>query len=230
MKAILIESREIAPEVRHFVFEVPGVEDFRFVPGQFVSIEETIRGKKIVRAYSIASDPDGTNRFSLCLNRLADGYMSPWLFDRQPGDSIEIKPPLGMFTIWPGGRDVLLIGTGTGVAPYRSLLRAELGGGERKFTLIFGTRYESTLLYGPEFETMAKDWPVQFTYWPTLSRPSPNWPGRTGYVQSHLEKAIGERRDLDVFICGLKLMVDDVRERLKAMGFDRKQIIFEKYD
>lgn len=230
MKALLIASHEIAPEVRHFVFEVPDVADFRFLPGQFVSLSEEIRGKKIVRAYSIASDPDGTNRFSLCLNRLADGYLSPWLFDRLPGDSIEIKPPLGMFTLRPSGRDVILIGTGTGVAPYRSMLRAELGKVERKFTLIFGTRYESTLLYGSEFEKMAKDWPVQLSYWPTLSRPAPGWQGRTGYVQSHLEDAIGERRDVDVFICGLKLMVDDVRERLKAMGFDRKQIIFEKYD
>jgi CDP-4-dehydro-6-deoxyglucose reductase len=43
-------------------------------------------------------------------------------------------------------------------------------------------------------------------------------------------EAIGERRDLDIYICGLKAMVDDVRAILKAMGFDRKQIIFEKYD
>ena len=45
-----------------------------------------------------------------------------------------------------------------------------------------------------------------------------------------LAQAIGERRDVDVFLCGLKLMVDDVRNILKEMGFDRKQILFEKYD
>jgi CDP-4-dehydro-6-deoxyglucose reductase len=45
-----------------------------------------------------------------------------------------------------------------------------------------------------------------------------------------LEEAIGERRDLEIYICGLKAMVDDVRARLKQMGFDRKQIIYEKYD
>ncbi len=49
-------------------------------------------------------------------------------------------------------------------------------------------------------------------------------------MQAHLEEALGGRRDLDVYLCGLKLMVDDVRARLKAAGFDRKQIFYEKYD
>ena len=69
-----------------------------------------------------------------------------------------------------------------------------------------------------------------FRFMPTLSRPPESWTGRTGHVQAHLAEAIGDRRDVDVFLCGLKLMVDDVRNILKEMGFDRKQILFEKYD
>ena len=49
-------------------------------------------------------------------------------------------------------------------------------------------------------------------------------------MQLHLLEAIGDRRDLDVYVCGMKAMVDDVRAILKEMGFDRKQIVFEKYD
>jgi CDP-4-dehydro-6-deoxyglucose reductase len=49
-------------------------------------------------------------------------------------------------------------------------------------------------------------------------------------VQAHLAEAIGERRDLDFYLCGLKEMVDDVRAVLKGLGFDRKQIFYEKYD
>jgi CDP-4-dehydro-6-deoxyglucose reductase len=63
-----------------------------------------------------------------------------------------------------------------------------------------------------------------------LSRPEESWTGRAGHVQAHLAEAIGDRRDVDVFLCGLKLMVDDVRNILKEMGFERKQILFEKYD
>ncbi|MEO8027083.1 MAG: FAD-binding oxidoreductase [Bryobacteraceae bacterium] len=230
MKAKLIESHEIAPDVRHFTFEAADLAELGFVPGQFVSVTQWIADKEIVRAYSIASEPDGGNRFALCLNRVADGHLSPWLFDLTAGGEIDIKPPLGTFTLRPTGRDVLLVGTGTGVAPFRSILRAELGKSERKFTLLFGTRYETTILYGEEFGALAQKHSDQMRYWPTLSRGSESWSGRRGYVQNHLDEAIGERRDLDVMVCGLAPMVDQVRALLKGMGFERRQIIVEKYD
>ena len=77
-QATLLDTREIAPEIRHFVFAVEGVESFPFAPGQFVSLTEQMDGKPITRAYSIASTPDG-NRFELCLNRVKDGRFSPCL-------------------------------------------------------------------------------------------------------------------------------------------------------
>jgi CDP-4-dehydro-6-deoxyglucose reductase len=110
------------------------------------------------------------------------------------------------------------------------MLEAWLGQDDpRRLTLIFGVRYEHSLLYREEFEELERKHP-NFRFWPTLSRPEASWTGKTGHVQSHLAAAIGDRRDVDVYICGLKAMVDDVRAQLKGMGFDRKQIIYEKYD
>jgi len=85
MKARLIETYELAPQVRHFVFGVPEVETLHFKAGQFVSFNEVLGGKKITRPYSIASRPDG-NRFELCLNLVEDGIFSPFLFQMKPGD------------------------------------------------------------------------------------------------------------------------------------------------
>jgi ferredoxin-NADP reductase len=229
MEAKLIESSEIAPEVRHFVFEVPGVEKFTFVPGQFVSMNQIVNEKKITRAYSIASAPSETNRFELCLNLVHEWLLSPRLFEMRPGETIEIRPPLGMFVLRNPPRDVVFIATGTGIAPFRSILKGQLNEASQAFTLVFGVRYESHLMYRAEFEEMARRHP-HFRFLPTLSRPTESWSGRSGHVQAHLQEAIGERRDVDVFLCGLKLMVDDVRNILKEMGFDRKQILFEKYD
>jgi ferredoxin-NADP reductase len=229
MEAKLVESWEIAPEVRHFVFEVPDVEKFTFVPGQFVSMNQIVNEKKITRAYSIASAPSETNRFELCLNLVHEGLLSPRLFEMRPGDTIDIRPPLGMFVLRNPPRDVVFIATGTGIAPFRSILKGQLNEVSKAFTLVFGVRYESHLMYRAEFEEMARRHP-HFRFLPTLSRPTESWSGRSGHVQAHLHEAIGERRDIDVFLCGLKLMVDDVRNILKEMGFDRKQILFEKYD
>ena len=229
MEAKLVESIEIAPEVRHFVFEVPEVEKFTFIPGQFVSMNQVMNGKKITRAYSIASAPSDNNRFELCLNLVREGLLSPRLFEMQPGDTIDIRPPLGMFVLRNPPRDTVFIATGTGIAPFRSILQGQLNQTSQAFTLVFGVRHESHLMYRAEFEEMARKYP-HFRFLPTLSRPTESWTGRSGHVQAHLPDAIGERRDVDVFLCGLKLMVDDVRNILKEMGFERKQILFEKYD
>ena len=229
MKAKLLEYSEVAPGVRNFVFEVPEVEQLYFIPGQFVSFTEDIQGKQITRPYSIASPPDG-NRFELCLNRVEEGLFSTYLFDLRPGASVEMSAPLGYFVLRDPGRDCIFVATGTGVAPFRSMLHAWLGQHDKKqFTLIFGVRYEQSLMYRNEFEDLARKH-ANLRFWPALSRPEPTWGGRTGHVQQHVLEAIGDRRDLDIYICGLKLMVDDVRAMLKGMGFDRKQIIFEKYD
>ena len=229
MQAQLIVSREIAPAVRHFEFEALGVERLEYAAGQFTSFTDMIGGKEITRAYSMASAPSGTNRFELCLNRVESGHLSPRLFEMQPGDCIGMRQPLGMFVLRQPPRDSIFIATGTGIAPFRSMLQAHLNPASPAFTLLFGVRYESHLLYRTEFEAMAHAYP-QFRFWPTLSRPDADWSGRQGHVQGHLAEAIGERRDLDFYLCGLKEMVDDVRAVLKGLGFDRKQIFYEKYD
>jgi len=229
VKAILVNVREIAPDVRHFVFETPEVSDLSFTPGQFVSLSRDIGGKEITRPYSIASKPHG-NHFDLCLNLVKEGLLSPWLFTLEPGAEIETTAPLGYFVVRNPQRDAVFVATGTGIAPIRSMLEDWIERGDpRQLTLIFGVRYEHSLLYRDEFEKLAAEHP-NFRFWPTLSRPELSWTGRTGHVQQHLPEAVGERRDVDVYICGLKAMVDDVRVMLKGMGFDRKQIIYEKYD
>lgn len=229
MKATLLESREIAPEVRHFVFEAPGVTQLHFKPGQFVSFNEMLGGKKITRAYSIASLPDG-NQFELCLNLVHEGIFSPHLFAMKPGDSVEMTDPLGFFVVRNPAKEAVFVATGTGIAPFRSMAPDYLSHPQAKqLTLIFGARHERTIYYRDDFEALAQQH-SNFRFLPTLSRAEPPWIGRTGHVQLHLLEVIGERRDLDVYICGLKAMVDDVRAILKGMGFDRKQIIFEKYD
>jgi CDP-4-dehydro-6-deoxyglucose reductase len=229
MRATLLEFHDIAPEVRHFVFETSAMEQVHFKPGQFVSLQETVRGKQITRPYSIVSLPGG-NRLELCLNLVHEGVFTPHLFSMKPGDSIEMSAPLGFFTVRDPAREAVFIATGTGIAPFRAMAPDYLSHPHaNRLTLIFGVRHQHTIYYRDDFEALACNH-QNFRFWPALSRAEPAWTGRTGHVQTHLPEAVGDRRDLDVYICGLKAMVDDVRAILKGLGFDRKQIIFEKYD
>ena len=229
MRARLIEAVEIAPGVRHFVFEAPELQRLAFTPGQFISLSGAVDGKTITRAYSIASPPSAGNRFDLCLNRVDFGTFSPRLFELAPGDTVEMGAPLGTFTLREPLRDSLLVATGTGIAPFRSMLMTSLNVDSPAITLLFGVRHESNLLYREEFEALSRQYP-QFRFWPTLTQPGPGWKGRAGRVQAHLLDATGGRTDIDIYLCGLQAMVDEVRQVVKGMGFDRKQIRYEKYD
>jgi ferredoxin-NADP reductase len=229
----LLGQTELAPEVHHFEFEVVGTEKLVFTPGQFVSIVEKKGAKEITRAYSIASPRDG-NRFALCLNRVPDGLVSPQLFSLKPGDEIEFNEPLGYFTLRHPGHRAVFVATGTGVAPFRSMLLDHLPRTHPHVTLLFGVRYAEGLLYREEFEKLAQEYP-SFKFMPTVSRPDSSWTGRTGRVQSHLDEALALRtpdeiETIEVYVCGLQEMVDDVRAQLKSKGLGRKQIIYEKYD
>ena len=228
MKAKLLSYREVAPATRHFEFEVQGLDELRFKPGQFVSVKHVVDGREITRAYSIASQPGG-NHFALCLNRIENGLVSKYLFELEPGAEIEMGGALGYFTLRNPQRDALFVATGTGVAPFRSMLLQHLPEVERKITLLMGCRFPRGLMYREELDQLAQDHP-HFSFAPTVTRPDESWRGRAGRVQAHLDEVLDDRRDIDVYICGLKEMVDDVRSRLKQKGFDRKQIIYEKYD
>jgi ferredoxin-NADP reductase len=228
VKARLVSFLDLAPSTRHFDFEVPERDEFRFTPGQFISLKHIFGGRELTRAYSIASPPHG-NRFALCLNRIESGTFSNYLFSLEPGAELELTEPLGYFTLRRPERPALFVATGTGVAPFRSLLLQHLPESGEPRTLVLGCRYVDGLLYNDELQTLAARYP-HFSYWPTVTRPDESWQGRTGRVQAHLDEALAGRTDVDVYICGLKEMVDDVRATLKAKGFDRKQIVYEKYD
>jgi ferredoxin-NADP reductase len=231
MKARLIAAREIAPNTLHLEFESEW--NAAFVPGQFLSLTRRIGEDEITRAYSIASPPGG-HRFALCANLVACGHFSPFLFGLGEGDEIDFKGPYGAFILRRPVCDSIFVATGTGIAPFRSMLHSRprstpREGADRHFILIFGVRHEQGLLYHQEWLEMARG-DANFDYRPTLTRPSEYWAGRTGRVQQHTLEALHGRGGADIYICGLREMVDDVRLRLKELGIDRRKIIYERYD
>ncbi len=90
-------------------------------------------------------------------------------------------------------------------------------------------RYEQDIYYREEFERLAQEH-SNFDFLPTLSRGGPEWKGLRGYVQEHVPGIVGDRSDMHAYICGLDKMVSVNRGLLKSLGWDRKQILYEKYD
>ena len=229
-RARLEQVVPLTESTKHFTFALTGPKQFGFVAGQFISLHLERNGADDVRAYSLASAPADDSRFDLCLNRVPGGYFSNYLCDLTPSAEIVFEGPYGFFTPRQPLRDSVLVATGTGIAPIRGMLQDIFRRGtDRQLWLVFGVRYPETILYRQEWQELAARHP-NFHFWPTLSRGPAEWPGRRGYVQEHTERLVAERPDLDVYLCGLKAMVDDLRARLKARRFGRKQIRYEKYD
>jgi len=232
----------------HLEFTVDGMERFDFEPGQFISaVAHDPTGKQQTRAYSIASAPRA-NQFDICVNRVEGGFFSNLLCDLEVGQSLEVHGPHGLFLLRAPLTDGIFIATGTGIAPMRSFVEhlfpenGEDRSQGRKFWLVYGTRHESELYYEDYFERIAASRP-NFFYYKTLSRPQNGWPGRHGYVQELVGQIAGEHasvqdpRPIDgsvynihAYICGLNEMVSANRDCLKGIGWERKQIIFERYD
>jgi len=232
--ARLVRSVALSELTKHLEFEMKNVPRFGFVAGQWLSFKTNKPdGEEIVRAYSIASPPDSDHKFALCLNRVQDGFMSNFLCDMKEGDEIHCQGPFGDFILRPPMRDTIFIATGTGIAPFRSMLHWLLNDETRhqgkQIYLIFGNRTEKDIYYHDEFLRLAKEH-TNFHYLPTLSRGGPEWQGLRGYVQEHVPAIVQGRSDMHAYICGLDKMVKANRDLLKSLGWDRKSILYEKYD
>jgi ferredoxin-NADP reductase len=233
LTARLVRSVPLSSETKHLEFAVEEVSRFDFAAGQFVSMKEPHDGREITRAYSIASAPCGSNTFDLCLNRVPDAFFSNFLCDLPEGRTVRFHGPHGYFLLKHPVRDSLFVGTGTGIAPLRAMLQwlfaDESRHGGRQLWLVFGVRYQADLYYHDEFLELAREHP-NFHYIPTLSRDNPGWQGARGYVQEHVRRLAQGRTDMDAYICGLKDMVLANRDLLKELGWDKKSILYERFD
>src|SRR5579872_2596167 len=241
--ACLVRSVALSELTRHIEFEMKNVPRFGFVAGQWLSFKTNKPdGEEIIRAYSIASPPDDSNKFALCLNRVQDGFMSNFLCDMKVGDEISCQGPFGDFILRPPMRATIFVATGTGIAPFRSMLEwllapmeagrsdpSEAPHQNKQLYLLFGNRTEKDIYYHDEFQHLAEQHP-NFNYLPTLSRGGPEWKSLRGYVQEHVPRIAAGRTDMHAYICGLDKMVKANRDLLKSLGWDRKSILYEKYD
>jgi len=212
-----------------------------FIPGQFITLDLPIHEtrQKRWRSYSIANAPSSDGLFELCIVKLEGGLGTTYLFDSiEIGSIIKYKQPAGVFTLkQPIERDLVMICTGTGVAPFRSMIQHiyEQNIPHQKIHLVFGTRTKADILYLHEFEKLATE-QKSFSYSVALSRVEslPNddaeveW--HKGYVHQVYENAYKDiREDVQFLICGWQNMVDEAEANLKGMGYTDRQVKVELY-
>jgi ferredoxin--NADP+ reductase len=221
---------------------------FEFVPGQFAVLgllgkearvseaaaEEPPAepGKMIRRAYSIASASVEKQYLEFYVTLITSGQLTPRLFALPYGGRLFLGPKAsGLFTLdrVPPGKAVILIATGTGLAPYISMLRTMLiAETNRRFVVLHGARYSWDLGYRGELESLARIRP-NLTYIPSITRPKedPHFRGCTGRVQALVESGVIEQQSgvpldpakAEVFLCGHPEMITAIKALLVPRGF-----------
>jgi CDP-4-dehydro-6-deoxyglucose reductase len=221
-------------DTRRFWIQVPDTDDFDFKPGQFITFDLPIHEQKNkrVRSYSIASAPDGSNVFELLIKKFEPGLGSGYLFNEvKEKDELSFRGPLGMFTLPETlDKDLYLICTGTGIAPFRSMLQfiQEKKISFTKIYLIYGCRKFADTLYEKEMREREKEL-EHFHYLPVYSREPSSNGSLTGYVHDVYDNLVKNKPDANFYLCGWRNMIDEARERLKNLGYDKKNIHFELY-
>jgi ferredoxin-NADP reductase len=235
----IIKITDISPQTKQFSVQV--AENIEFTAGQFVTFDLPISEKRLKRwrSYSIANSPNPASRniLEFCIVRAHEGLGTKYFFEEaRVGTPLKFKGPDGNFilkNLKDGAlqHDVVFICTGTGVAPFRSMLwdiyNQKIP--HKKIHLIFGTRYESGILYREEFEVLEKLLP-NFRFDVALSREE-KIGFQKGYIHPIYLTAYAEKRkDVEFYICGWSAMIDETLENLMVnLGYDRTQVHYELY-
>ncbi|HLE10012.1 MAG: hypothetical protein A2504_00820 [Bdellovibrionales bacterium RIFOXYD12_FULL_39_22] len=250
--AKVIGKMEFAPG--NFILKVApvGWELPEFIPGQYgvlglngsagrsplSDIESTPAeaDKLIRRAYSVASSSTAKDHLEFYISMVRSGALTPRLYNLQLGDKLWMgKKFVGMFTLEniPQNANVVLIATGTGLAPYMSMLRTLVtknnGLNNRKYAVIHGARHSWDLGYQAELQTLERI-SENFSYIPVVSSPEEElskWAGATGFVEDVWKgRALGRKwgsdptpQDTHVYLCGNPLMIESALKFLGAEKF-----------
>ena len=218
----------------------PDAGDFApFLPGQFVAVGRLVdspAGERslVKRSYSIGSSANERDSVQLFVVHVDDGEFTSWLFAQQVGARVWLAPKAsGGFTLqgFERGKNLVLVSTGTGVAPYVSMYRTYRDDPPwKRIVIINGVRLAADLGFREELETaVARD--ERLIYLPTTTREPSVSPwmglrGRVNEVMHPLEFRARAGFDLDpsqchVYICGNPAMIEDVEAMVVARGFKK---------
>lgn len=228
---------QLSPEINYLHFRILSPpEGITFKAGQYVQLEvpeyKLTKGPEF-RAYSIASPPDEHETIGLVITKVPGGAVTTYVHEYlQVNEELTMRGPFGEFCLRDSDRDMLMIATGSGIAPIRSMLsKISAEKYPRKITFFFGDRKPADLIYYDELRELEGS-VENFTYIPTLSRTTAedNWEGERGRVTDLIKNHVVDNANIDVYICGLPAMVNSCLEILTEKGIPPEQTCFDKFE
>ncbi len=178
-----------------------------------------------MKPYSIANVNE-KDIVELCIKVVPEGHVSNLMAKMKKGDELEISQPMGPFRLHEDTKNkIVFTATGTGVSSLKPMADFLLENDSREIWLFLGVKEEKEIIYRKHFEGLQKKH-KNFHFVPVCSRDN-SWKGEKGYVQDAIKKKIKSPKEFDVYLCGVKAMVDELKTIAEQMGF--ANVYLEKY-
>lgn len=217
--------KKINDDVLKVIFRLPPNSNYNFISGQYVNI---IKGN-IKRSYSIANNIKSNGELEFYIKKYENGLMSHYWFDEaKENDLLRLEGPLGTFFYRDSLKEnIILLATGTGIAPIRAILE-QLNQNpknyiNKKIWLIWGGRYEQDIFWKPKFSE------INFKFIPVLSRENKKWKGEIGYVQNIVLKQKINLKNAQVYACGSINMIKTAKELLTKNSLPKEQFYSDAF-
>jgi ring-1,2-phenylacetyl-CoA epoxidase subunit PaaE len=237
------EVRAEADDAVVVTFDVPPAlaEDFRFEPGQYLTLRRTLDGQDVRRSYSICAAAGEPLRVGV--RQVPGGLFSTWLHGSlKAGDTLEAMQPQGRFGAALAGLEdsaapvhVLAVAGGSGVTPILSILRTLLAQVPRaRCTLLYGNRNAASTMFKEELEDLKNRHLTRLAIHPVFSREQVDSPLHAGRLDRErlglfLRTLVDPRRVDHAFVCGPHALNDEAEAALRSAGVPAERIHVERF-
>lgn len=214
--AMVSEIEWLTQEVANLRLQLPDVSTLDYLPGQYMNLH---LADGTHRSFSMASLPNG-NRVDFHVRRIPGGQFTDGQLETlKPGDRLDVELPLGSFRLHQEDyRPILMVATGTGLAPIKSMLETLMDDDDcPPVWLYWGMRSEGAHY----LDAQIRSWTprlYEFQYHPVVSRPSASWQGRRGHVQEAVLSDLGDLSEHSIYMCGSPAMISDAKQAFLACG------------
>lgn len=219
----VVEVIEETGDAKSFVFEAP--EPLPYKSGQFLTIAVPSTETGVAaRCYSLSSAPHESDLLKITVKRTVDGYGSNWMCDNvQPGQTVTVLPPSGIFTPASYDEDLLLFAGGSGITPVISIAKTALATGSGQVVLLYANRDESSVIFAGELTELADKYADRFVvvHWLESVQGLP--------TPEHMRAFARHFLSYDAFVCGPGPFMSGVVGVLKELDFPRSRRHQEKF-
>ena len=229
----LVSFKNITDNVRHLVFKRTDGKPLNFIAGQFITFLLTDEeGNLKRRSYSLGSLPSENSFLEIAITYVKNGIASETFFNIEVGDKVPAMGPAGRLILKDEEvRKIVLVGTGTGIVPYKAMFPELIKIADNtEIDILFGVQYRKDALYQDDFINFAaKHKNINFKL--CLSRETGGLKDYEvkGYVQNQFEGLNLDPEQDVIYVCGNPNMIDQSYEMLTNVGFGAKSVRREKY-